>query len=431
MKQKLLPFAELILRALAELTIAKHKPRIVGVTGSVGKTSAKNAIHTVLKKAGGKRVRMAGGNLNNEIGLPLAILGDYEVSGGLLFGAKVVAHALFRLAVPENDYPEILVLEYGIDKPGDMEKLLGIVRPDVAVVTAIDTMPVHVEFYRGPDEVVREKAKLVEAVRYNGTAVLNFDDADVFSMRDRTKRNIMTFGFGKGADVRVSLFKNRSESGRPLGIAFRLEAGGKTALVEIDNVFGRSHAYAAAAAAAVGIAEGIELQVIADALAFYKGEKGRMRLLPGVKQTFVLDDTYNASPASMRAALELLGELPGKRKIAVLGDMMELGEFMEIAHRKVGKQAAEVTDIIVVVGARARFLAEEALEAGFPNEKLLSFDTSEEAKRRVQDIIEEGDLVLVKGSQAMRMEKIVEEIMAEPARKGELLVRQYGKWLKS
>lgn len=430
MKQKLLPFAKVVLRALAQLTVAKYKPRIIGVTGSVGKTSTKNAIYTVLSRATDRRVRVAGGNLNNEIGLPLAVLGDYERSGGVMFGVGVVLRALYQLAFYNKDYPELLILEYGIDRPGDMDILLGIARPDIAVVTAVDAVPVHVEFYRGPDEVAYEKGKLVEAVRYGGAAVLNADDEDVRRMRDRTKRKVITFGFGEDAAVRITAFKNKVEDAEPVGIEFKLGAGGELTPVEIRGVFGEAQAYAAAAAAAVGIVEGIGLQAIAASLAFYQGERGRMRLLAGVKNTRVLDDTYNASPASMRVALELLGELPAKRKVAVLGDMMELGEFMETAHRRVGKQVREVADILITVGLRAKFIAEEAMQSGMKKEMVHLFDTSEAAKREVQHLIEEGDLVLVKGSQAMRMEKIVEEIMAEPERKGELLVRQYGKWLK-
>jgi len=202
------------------------------------------------------------------------------------------------------------------------------------------------------------------------------------------------------------------------------------ATVEIDGVFGRSQAYAVAAATAVGLAERINLTKIVDTLALYEGVKGRVKLIPGIKGSFILDDSYNSSPLSAAAALEILDDLDAKRKVAVIGDMLELGVHTEGAHRDLGRHAARVVDYLVTVGARAEFIAEGALERGFPENKIGRFDTSDSAKTAVQELIKEGDLVLVKGSQGIRMEKIVLEIMAEPQRAKELLVRQYGKWLK-
>ena len=436
MKKLILLFGNLILKILAKLTLLRHKPYVIGITGSVGKTSAKSAIFTVLDKAGNKRVHMAGGNLNNETGLPLAILGNYEKSAGLLegmfIGVGVIIKAVLNLISPWSgkSYPEVLILEYGADKPGDINKLLKIARPDVSVITAVGNMPVHVEFYDGPEEVAKEKADLVKGIKKGGAVVLNGDDPMVSEMEEGSDSEIIKFGFSEGLDVKVSSFKNHSEPDRPKGLSFKLETKDHSVPVKIDGVFGKSQAYAAVIAASVGLTEGINLVKIAEALAFYDGEKGRTRLIPGIKNSLILDDTYNSSPASATAALEILEDIEAPRKIAVLGDMLELGKYTIEAHRKLGKQVSGIVEILITVGPKSAFIVEGAKENGFPDEDIKSFDTSNEAKGAVQDIIEEGDLVLVKASQGIRTEKIVEEIMREPEKAKELLVRQYGKWLK-
>ena len=432
MRKQILRLAEFLLKILAKLTLKRFKPRIIGVTGNAGKTSTKQAIYTVLKHGTDLRVRVSGGSLNTEIGFPLSILGDYRESGGLLFGIGVIAKGLLQLVSPfaRRNYPEILILEYGTEKPGDIEKLINICRPDIGVVTVIGSVPVHIEFYESVDAVVEEKSCLIKDLGPAGKAVLNIDDPRVFGMREIANTEVITFGFDSSADVRITEFKNKSKDGKPFGMMIKLGVLKNNATVEIDGVFGRSQAYAVAAATAVGLAERINLTKIVDTLALYEGVKGRVKLIPGIKGSFILDDSYNSSPLSAAAALEILDDLDAKRKVAVIGDMLELGVHTEGAHRDLGRHAARVVDYLVTVGARAEFIAEGALERGFPENKIGRFDTSDSAKTAVQELIKEGDLVLVKGSQGIRMEKIVLEIMAEPQRAKELLVRQYGKWLK-
>ncbi len=416
-----------LLKRLAKALVRKYHPLVVGITGSVGKTSTKLAAAAVLNSK--YKTRMPAGNLNNELGLPLAIIGDYSSSGGAFFWLKVVGRAaiwlIFRLP-----YPEAIVLEYGADRPGDIGYLLEIVRPEVAVVTAVGAVPVHIEFYNGVEEVAMEKSRLVRSLNGNGFAVLNYDDPYVFEMKEKTKSKIITFGFKEGATVRISGFENKSEDGRPTGIVFKLEYGGGFVPVRIDGVLGKSHAYAAAAAAAVGISQGLNLVQISEALARYPGERGRARILPGIKDSYIIDDTYNASPLSTWSALEILKEISAPRKITVLGDMSELGKYTASAHEDTGAVAAETVNILVTVGAKAKFIAKGAIEKGLPEEAVWSFDTADEAKKKVQDLIRPKDLVLVKGSQSARMEKIVLEIMAEPEKASKLLVRQYGHWLR-
>jgi UDP-N-acetylmuramoyl-tripeptide--D-alanyl-D-alanine ligase len=432
MKKTFLKFLEIILRRLAKSTLKKYKPQVIGITGSVGKSSTKEAVLAVLKTK--KRVRANQGNLNNELGLPLTILGDYnyyreDSNNKIGFWIKVIFFGIGGLLRTRSDYPETLILEYGANKPGDIEYLLKIAKPDIAIITAISEVPVHVEFYQNPEALAREKARLVSALSAKGLAVLNYDDEIVMKMKEKTRSRVVTFGFEKGADIRAINFENQAEGMRPIGLSFKIEHGGSAVPVKMANIFGRSYVYNMLAAAAVGLENNMNLVEIASALILYRPLPGRMRLVKGEKDTWILDDTYNAAPASTEEALEALKSLPARRKVAVLGDMAQLGEYSVQSHEAVGKKAATVADIIITVGNRARFIAEASRKKGFPKNNIYSFDNSDDAKTIVEQIIKEGDLILIKGSQVTRMEKIVMEIMAEPGKAKDLLVRQYGRWL--
>ncbi len=430
MRNFILNELRLLLRYLSRAIIKKYRPFVVGVTGSVGKTSTKLAIASVLKSK--FRVRTPGGNLNNELGLPLAIIGNYKTAYGWFFWIGVILKALLWLAI-RLPYPEVLVLEYGADRPGDIGYLLGIVKPDIAVVTAVGSTPVHIEFYDSVEGVVAEKSRLIRSLGVNGVAVLNIDDSQVADMREKSKGKVATFGFNEGARVRIIGFENKNENGAPIGIVFKLEQGGGFVPVRMDGVLGKSHAYAASAAAAVGLVKGINLAQISEALASYSGERGRTRILPGIKNSFIIDDTYNASPSSTKVALDIMREIPvtnGRRKIVVLGDMAELGKYTIEAHDAIGGVVSETADVLITVGEKAKFIAEGAEGRGMAKENIFSCYDSEEAGKKAQEMLKEGDLVLVKGSQSARMERVVLEIMAEPDKAKELLVRQYGRWLR-
>ena len=414
-----------ILRKLARLMIWRYRPAIIGVTGSAGKTSTKLAIKAVLERD--RRVRASFGNLNSDLGVPLTILGNWRaeefalVSRATPRGTKKIQKAAFWIKVifssawrilfaRPGDYPEILILEYGADRPGDIKYLLSIARPNMSIITAIGDIPVHVEYYGGPDEVAREKGRLIEYLPVGGFAILNGDDAVVMNLQSRTRARVMTFGFDKGVEVRISRFENKLKDGQPSGISFKLEYGSAVVPVRIDNVFGRAHAYAAGAAAAVGLAFGMHLVTISEALARYAPPESRMQLLPGIKYTSIIDDSYNASVIAMRSALETLAVLPAKRKVAVLGDMLEIGKYTPEAHEAVGRMAAKDADVLFTVGARAKFIAEAARGVGMKRAVIFSFDTVDEAIKPIKDFIKKGDLILVKGSHSIGLNKIVEEI---------------------
>lgn len=405
---KLLRF---VLKKLAQATIWKYRPGIIGVTGSVGKTSTKIAIASVLENS--RYIRAASKNFNNEIGLPLTILGSWTSTQGIFFWPKVLFASCYGLLAPKSwcpAYPEVLILEYAADRPGDIKYLLSIAHPNISVITAIGDVPVHVEFYKGPEDVAREKSSLIEYLPAAGFAVLNRDDKAVMDLKDRTRAHLMNFGFGRGSEVRISSYEVRKDKNQPLGISFRLGYGGGSVSVKLDNVFGKAQTYAFAAAACVGLIFRMNLNQIAENLKNYKPPPGRMTLRPGIKESLVLDDSYNASPISTQAALETLCDLPAKRKIAVLGDMTEIGKYTLSAHKKIGTIASNCVDIIVTIGPRAKFIAEGAAQNKFRKKDIYQFETAEAALGSVQDLIRKGDLVLVKASRAVGLDKIVEAI---------------------
>lgn len=412
------------LRLLARLTIARYKPEIVGVTGTVGKTSTKLAIGTVLSRV--KRVRASARSYNNELGLPLTILGDWNSTEGLFFWPSVIISAITRLIVKSHSYPELIVLEYGIDRPGDMKKLLSIAKPQIGVFTAIGETPVHIEYFAGPEAVFREKIKLVQSLPATGFAILNADDKTVMLARGQTRAQIITYGFSEHADVKITSFSQFIIGGP--GVSFKLGYAGSFVPIRLEGVVGRSQAYAAAAAAAVGLVSGVNLVGIAETLRHYQAPNGRLKTIEGVKQSIIIDDTYNASPMAVEEALLTIKGLKPKRAIAALGDMLELGKYTLEEHEKIGRLSAKTVEILVTVGLRGKFIAEAAVRAGMSRRMVFPFMNVVEAGIFLQNKIQRGDVILIKGSQGTRMEKIVEEIMKEPIDAPKLLVRQSKVW---
>lgn len=401
---------EYILKVLARLMLWRYKPEVIAITGSVGKTGTREAIYRVLKKD--FSVRRSIRNYNNEVGVPLTILGSDEAPSTRLIGVFgwlfIFIKALFRLVWCR--YPEILILEMGIAKPDDMAYLLSFIPVDVGVITAIGEFPSHLEFFPEKDALVGEKALLVKSLGKKGLAVLNYDDLSVRSLGHDLVCKKISYGFGEGADVRIENYEMRVDG---LMTTFKLVHGGSVVPVKLE-LLGKQKAFAVAAAAAVGLHYGLNLIQISSALLKYRSMPGRTNLLKGIKKTLIIDDTYNASPLSVLAALDILEKFPS-RKIAVLGDMLELGVKTEEAHRQIGREVN--VDILLTVGARAKFIADEAKKRGI---KTLEFDVADEV--RIQDLLEEGDTILVKGSRAMHLEKVVEDIMLHPEKAKKLLV---------
>lgn len=423
-------FFEKLIQQKAKQAVRQHKPRVIAITGSVGKTSTKNAIAAVLKTK--FNVRVAEENYNNEFGVPFAILG-VKSPGKSIFGWLQV------LLKSDKKFPQILVLEFGADKPSDISTLCTLFSPEVGVVTAIT--PVHVENYGSDiEKLVAEKRVLIESLPANGLAVLNGDDARVRNFAMASKAPVLTYGFSS-CDIQGSeqILETREDFSFEPGETFatmRFTVRGKndTCEIALKNILGRGQVSAALSALAVGQYFGLSFAEMAPALAELGSFPGRLNPLPGIKGSLIIDDSYNAAPASVSLALKVLASFEpceGRRRIAVLGDMGELGSHSESEHRNVGLQAATVCDLLICVGEKARGIANGAKEAGMDPNKVREIFSAVDAGRHMDNEVHQGDIILIKGSQSMRMEKVAKDIMAEPLRAGELLVRQYGKWLKS
>ncbi|MDP3986101.1 MAG: UDP-N-acetylmuramoyl-tripeptide--D-alanyl-D-alanine ligase [Candidatus Veblenbacteria bacterium] len=422
---------KLILKLLAKATLAKYCPRIVGITGSVGKTGSRLAVAAVLRQR--FSVGEPAKNLNNEIGLPLAILGEQD-SGyrSLVAWLGIFVRAFKQLIVKNSTYPEILVLEYGVDRPGDMDYLLSVARPEVAVLTAVS--PTHLEFLQTVEGVAREKGKLVLALPATGTAVLNVDYPQVAALVGKGAAKVLRYGSDNMANVRaqgVSL--SQDASGAVQGVSFRLSIEGSTVPVLVRGTIGTPAVSMAMAGAAVGLALGLSVLEVTRGLAAFVPPPGRLSLIEGVHGTTIIDDTYNSSPEAVRVALLALGDMPcpvGARRWAVLGDMLELGKESEVLHRAVGEEVAKLKiDYLVTVGEQSRDIARGAIAAGLSEQNTWHVPESSQAGKTILESLLSGDVVLVKGSQGVLCERVVKDLMAAPRRAGELLVRQSKPWV--
>ncbi len=350
--------------------------RVVGITGSVGKTTTKELAAAVL--ASRYVTLKSEASYNNEIGLPLTLMhltGEHER----------------------------VVLEMGMYDVGEIADLARIARPHVGVVTIIG--PVHMERAKTIERIVEAKSELVKALppAPEGVAILNYDDERVRGMAPATQARVFYYGLSPEAD----LWADRIEGLGLDGIRFRLHHEGETLHVRIP-LLGRHSVHTALRAAAVGLVEGLTWQEIIEGL---RGPAAQLRLVavPGPEGATLLDDTYNASPASTIAALNLLDELDG-RKIAVLGDMLELGDYEREGHEKVGMRALEVADVLITVGSCGRIIGEAALRWGMPADQVHIVRENGEVIALLEQMVTGDDVILVKGSRAMAMEEIVDAL---------------------
>ncbi|MHB8514646.1 MAG: UDP-N-acetylmuramoyl-tripeptide--D-alanyl-D-alanine ligase [Dehalococcoidia bacterium] len=361
------------LQALAtQRRAARPRLRVVGITGSVGKTTTKEIAAAVL--ATKYPVLKNEGNLNSEIGMPLVLL--------------ELTHRHRRA-----------VLEMGMWAEGEMALLCEMAKPDIGVVTMVG--PAHMERLGTIEAIAREKSVLPASLPKGGVAVLNADDALVAAMAARTRAHVITFGLSRAADVRAEGIQSHGLS----GVSFTLAHGDERAPV-YSRLPGRALVHNALAAAAVGLVDGLTLPDVADALSAAPPAV-RFSAQRGAGGSTIIDDSYNASPASMLAALDLLGEMPG-RKFAVLGDMRELGGAEVAGHREVGRRAAEVADAIVAVGVLGRIIGEAARAAGHGDVRTVE-DKSEVA-RALAPLLRKGDVVLLKASRALALETVADEL---------------------
>lgn len=421
-----------ILERQARLVLKKYKPKIIAITGNIGKTSAKDAVYAVLSKF--YFVRKSHKSFNSEIGIPLTILGLSNAWQNPVMWMENFLKG-FWLILKRHPYPEYLVLEVGADAPGDIQKVVKWLYADIVVFTRFGDVPVHVEFFKTPEQLFAEKSNLMQALTKDGLLLLNADDQLVLKLKEKSKHKTITFGFAENATVKASnevvLYKDGREGGVPHGVSFRIDYGGHSVPVALDGVFGKNHIYSALVALSIAYEKNLNMLDAIEALKNYDIAPGRMRLIEGVKGSEIIDDTYNSSPLACETALNTLGGIKTTgKKFAILGDMLELGKYTSEAHKNIGMLAAKNADMLVTVGLRSKFTVEGARDAGMSEKNIFQFDDSRMAGKFVEQAATAGDVILIKGSQGMRMERAVEEIMAHPEDKEKLLVRQEKEWLE-
>ncbi len=370
------------LHAVATIWRQRFCPLVVGITGSVAKTSTKEAVAGVLAQR--FRTLRSEGNQNNEIGLPLTVLG---------LGPEHAA----------------AVLEMGMYTGGEIRDLAAIARPSIGIVTAVQ--PVHLSRIGSVEAIEDAKAELVEALPPDadgGVAILNADDDRVARMAARTRARIVTYGLAAGAEIGA----DEVASAGFAGMRFRLRtpAGDRPAAVP---GLGAMAVHNALAAAAAGLAAGLGLDEIVAGLAVPSTAPHRSVVVRAAGRT-VVDDAYNASPATMRAALDMLRGLPG-RHVAVLGAMRELGDTHAVGHIEVGEAAADL-DLLVVLdggpGGEAAGIADGARAAGMAPGNVLVADGPAEAVELLRDLSVPGDVILVKASRGVELERVVDGLVA-------------------
>lgn len=365
------------LQRLAKDVLEERRPKVIGITGSVGKTTTKEFTAAIL--AGKYRVLKSEGNFNNHLGLALTLL---------------------RL----ESFHEAAVLEMGMSAPGEIRLLTGIAAPDVAVVTNIN--PVHLEFLKTMEAIAAAKREILEGMKPGGIAVLNGDDPYVERISQARNGRKIFFGFSQGCDIRV-------ENVQRLGFdGFKFDLVLDTVRRRMSVPFlSETQIYNLLAAAAVGWALSLSADDIERGIREFKPAANRGGLVRLAQKIAVIDDSYNSNPRALEAALRNYAALPASRRVAVLGDMLELGEAAAKFHEEAGRQVERFRwDILAAVGPMGRHLAEGARLAGMSRDRIRTFAASDEAAAAIPDLLQEGDLVLVKGSRGIRTEAVVESL---------------------
>ncbi len=365
------------LQQVAKFWRSKLDVKVIGITGSVGKSTTKEVVAEVLSQR--YCTLKNKGNLNNEIGLPLT---------------------MFNL----TEQHERAVLEMGFYVPGEIAFLCDIASPHIGVLTNIGT--VHASRAGSQAEIARGKSELVEALPEDGYAILNYDDQLVKKMADQTHAHVFFYGMDSAADLWADNVESLGLEGIRFLLHYQQEKNRPAEVLQLRvPLIGRHSVQTVLRAAAVGLVDGLTWQEIVSGLRSASTEL-RLIAVRTSSGALVLDDTYNATPESMLAALNLLNDLEG-HKVAVLGDMLELGQYEQFGHQMVGIRAAEVADVLVTLGERGRMIANAALEAGLSGEKVVILDDAEQAIRYLLQNLKSEDVVLVKGSNLMRMDRIV------------------------
>ncbi len=424
MKSILKSLIKNILVLESRIILKKYKPYIIAVTGSVGKTSTKDAIYTAISS--NFKVRKNEKSFNSEIGVPITILGVQNAWSDPVGWLKNIFHGL-ELIFFKHDYPEYLIVEVGADHPGDIHSIAVWLKPDIAIVTKVGAVPVHVEFFPSIESVLLEKFELPKALKKDGSFIFSYDDQAVRSLASVIERKSISFGMDVNANIHAKDYSIKYENidglNIPIGISFIVSVFGSEYKVELNGVLGKQHINPVLVAVAVANIKNMSIQQAIDNFKNHIPPRGRMNIIKGINDCILIDDSYNSSPDALHEAISTVKKIEtiGKR-ILVIGDMMELGQYSKSEHEKIRGDLFGTNFDVITVGQRAKVIARTT-----KNDKV--FNNSTEAGEYLKNIVSKGDVVLIKGSQSMRMERITKALMAQPDKAHDLLVRQDEEWL--
>ena len=410
MKKTARNFVLKILNSLARRRVFPSS-KIVGITGSVGKTTTKDAVAKILESQ--FAVLASAKSLNSEFGVPLTLLGEKSGFANPVAWTAILLRAFFKSFSKIS--AEKIVLELGVDAPGDFDRLLALVRPTIGVF--LNVAPVHIApgQFENLSAIAAEKRKLIENLPEDGVAILSADDE--FSRTTKTAARKIFFGFGENADLRASEISENLD-----GISARIFWENESAEIKIP-ILGRQNFPSILAALAVGLASGISLEKGISALADFRLPPGRFNLLAGIRGSKILDGSYNSNPKSLSAGLATFAKLPAARRIFVGGQMNELGADSPRLHREIAEKIS--ADLVVGVFGDSKIFTDAARAKNIPAE---FFPTAELAGEFLRNEIRAGDLIFLKGSQnKVRLERAVAAILADPADE-KFLCRREKEW---
>ena len=413
-----------ILKWQAIVVLKRFKPRIIGVAGSVGKTSTKDAIYAALKDF--VVIRKNQKSFNSEIGVPLTILGletGWNSPKAWLNNVKEGFKVWFA-----KDYPEWLVLELGTDHPGDMKKLISWIELDYAVFTRFPDVPVHAQYFKKADDVNEEDAQMMFGLKKDGVLVLNVDDQKISELELKSTFKTLKYGFGATKNgVGISHPEIAYNDDKIIGQNFKINFNSNSVPFTVVGALGVQHAYPILASVVVAKDMGINTLDVLQSLGSHRVPCGRMNIVEGIEKITILDDSYNSSPVAAELAIDTLGEVRADTKIAVLGDMSELGKYSTAEHKKLAYLLKEnKISHLITYGQQAEIVANEAKEIGIKN--ICTALSHKNAADTILSWKKGKTVVLVKGSQSMRMEKVSYELLADKKDAKNKLVRQDAVW---
>ncbi|MDQ5957284.1 MAG: hypothetical protein QG614_259 [Patescibacteria group bacterium] len=409
----------------AKQVLKKHNPMVIGITGNIGKTSTKDSIAVALQTLS---VRENKKSLNSEFGVPLTVLNQKTGWNSIIKWSKVILAGFKEIRT--KDYPKILILEIGADHKGDIKNLMKWLKLDIAVMTQFAEVPVHIENFDSKEQMLKEKSYIVKGLKKGGIFIFNADCEDCVNISKKVRDDVKTISFGeKTGDCRANMIINDIKN---KNVHSQINYNNKKYNLICNSVIGNASILAAMPAIIIADHYRLNLPNVVESLKDMERAPGRMRLLEGKGGSVILDDSYNSSPLALMNGLKTLNETNViGRKIVILGDMLELGEFTRQEHYKMGSEVKRVAHVLVTVGSRAKFIAEGARDAGMEDGWILECSRSDEAGKEVLSIIKSGDLVYIKGSQGVRMEKATKILVdTNVVNVSKDLPRQEEEWLK-